>query len=72
MHALLFCPYFKNERENVLDFISNLYPNFRIMTDIEKLHFMLISEDECLQKVCKYIHKILSFNRPSDKKVVKK
>ena len=69
IHAVLVCPSFHNERENVIGFIDNLYPNFKNLNDNDKLIFMLTCENECLQKVSKFINLILSMNRPN--KIIK-
>ena len=67
-HAVLVCPSFQKERENTIKFIGDLYPNFKDLNDNDKLLFMLTCEDECLQKVSKYINVILSMNRPNKNK----
>ena len=63
-HALLECPSFQYERQQLMDFICNLYPNFTSLSDHNKIIFMLTCENQCLHQVSKYVHKVLSCNRP--------
>ena len=64
IHAILHCPSFKKERDGVLNFITKRYPNFKSLDDQNRIIFMLTCENECLQFVSKFIHVVLSFNRP--------
>ena len=65
IHAVLVCPSLQKERKIILEFIGDLYPNFKTLNDKDKLIFMLTCENECLQKVCRYVHLVLSMNRPN-------
>ena len=64
LHALLLCPFFESQRNELIVFIGNLYPNFLSLDNASKMFFMLTCEGDCAKRVSNYIHKVLTFPRP--------
>ena len=63
-HALMTCPSFEPRRRELLTFLSNRCPNFQLLNDFDKMLYMLTCEDDSAQKVGKFVHEILTTQRP--------
>ena len=59
-HFLLDCSYFKQQRDNFIDFVSNQYRNFSYLTSQDKLRFIL--NLDCPEHIegacCKFVNEI--------------
>ena len=64
-HAILECPSFSREREKMLKQIEIRVPNFKTLDAPNKVFFMLTSENECANKISKFLNLIYSSKRPN-------
>ena len=54
MHFLLICPKYNDERSLLLNYASNLNPNFNSLLEETKIDFLM---NNCIRAVSKYIFK---------------
>ena len=64
VHAMFVCPTFKLSRNMLLKHMEDRYPNLKLLNDIDKLIYFLTCENDDINKISRYIHKILTFKRP--------
>ena len=64
------CPTFENDRNDLLKFMEDKYPNFMLFNDGNKLIFLLSCENDVMNRVSKYVHTILTHRRPRFKAFV--
>ena len=68
-HAVLVCQKFETDRDQLIRNISKIHPGFLSLNNDERIIFMLKSVGECATYVGKFIHTILTTQRPQ---IVKK
>ena len=70
-HAVLNCPRFTDMRNRVFGKVDLLVPNFRYLSDDDKIFYLLTCENDCAILVSKLLGVILSTQRPSFIKIWK-
>ena len=64
IHAVFICPTFDSSRNKLLKHMEDKYPNLKLLNDIDKLIYFLTCENDDINKISRYIHKILTYKRP--------
>ena len=67
-HAIMACPSFESDRNNLIDYLCKKYPNFSTLSNFDKMFFMLTCEGEAILKVSRFLLGIISSHRPSFEK----
>ncbi len=62
LHALLLCPFYEDERKDLLDISTAIYPHFNMLSDLEKLCLFLESPN-LIFYTARTCHLILSKRR---------
>ena len=66
-HALRECPTFEKERQKVDNYLNQHVPQFKSLDNKMKVIYMLTCENEFIIRISRFIHTILSHQRPKFK-----
>ena len=65
IHAALHCKTFEDQRNKVLKNITKKVPNFNVLSDRDKLIYMLTCESDEISQIGKFFLSVFSYNRPN-------
>ena len=67
LHALRECPTFEKERQKVDNYLIQHVPQFKLLDNKMKMIYMLTCENEYIIRTSRFIHTVLSHQRPKFK-----